>query len=269
MMASDTPHVGTLLRDWRQRRRYSQLDLALEAEISQRHLSFVESGRAQPSRQMLLHLAEHLDIPLRDRNALLLAAGFAPVYPQRPADEHGSAELQQAIRLVLDGHAPNPALVVDGRWNLAAANPPAELFLRGVDAALLVPPINMIRVSLDPRGLAPRIRNLADWRRHIVERLKRQLRMTGDQAIADLLTQIQQLPRIGSEDGAHAPPDPMALVLPFEVETEVGLVSMIATTTVFGTAVEVMLSELTLETFYPADATSAARLRQMVQQAAS
>src|SRR5689334_19807391 len=163
----DRPPVGTLLRDWRQRRRLSQLDLALDAKVSARHISFVETGRANPSRELVLHLAEQLEVPLRDRNSLLLAAGYAPVYAETPLDSDAMAPARKAIDMILKGHEPYPALVVDRRWDLVSANGPAMAIMTdAVDPALLEPPANSLRLTLHPDGLAPQIENLADYSAH-------------------------------------------------------------------------------------------------------
>src|SRR4051812_36291671 len=174
-MQLESPHVGTPLPAWRQRRRLSQMALALEAEISTRHLSFLETGRAAPSREMVLRLAEPLELPLRERNRLLLAAGFAPVFPQRGLDDPALAPAMAAVRQVLAAHQPNPALAVDRHWQLVAANPMVERLMAGAAPALLAPPVNVLRLSLHPEGLAPRIANLAEWRAHLLARLRRQV----------------------------------------------------------------------------------------------
>ncbi|HZG66693.1 MAG TPA: helix-turn-helix domain-containing protein, partial [Herpetosiphonaceae bacterium] len=160
--------VGNLLRGWRQRRRMSQLDFACAAGISTRHLSFVETGRSLPSRDMLLHLAEHLEIPLRERNILLIAAGYAPVFPERRLDDPALEAARKAIDLVLAGHAPYPALAIDRHWTLIASNDAVPPLLGGVDPSLLQPPVNVLRLSLHPAGLAPRIANLPEWRAHVL-----------------------------------------------------------------------------------------------------
>src|SRR3954462_5359780 len=164
------PTVGARLRDWRRRRRLSQLDLALEAGVSARHLSFVETGRSRPSAEMVLHLAEALDVPLRDRNQLLLAAGYAPVYGQRGLEEPEMGPVREALEQVLRGHEPYPALVVDRHWGMVAANDAVGLLLEDVDPALLEPPVNVLRLSLHPDGVAPRLVNLAEWRAHLLDR---------------------------------------------------------------------------------------------------
>jgi transcriptional regulator with XRE-family HTH domain len=252
---SGTP-FGAQLREWRQRRRRSQLDLALDAGISQRHLSFVESGRAAPSRDMVLLLAEELEVPLRERNALLLAAGFAPRYNARPLEDAALAPAQAIIATILRAHAPNPALVVDRHWHMVAANDGVPPLLAGVaDLGLLRPPVNVLRLSLHPHGLAPAIANLPAWRAHILTRLRRQAHASGDPALAALLAELQSL---GGADGWAEAGDSIAI--PLELDTSAGRLSLISTVTVFGTPAEVTLSELAIEAFYPADDATAARL---------
>lgn len=253
--------IGDRLRAWRQRRRLSQLDLALDAEVSQRHLSFVESGRAAPSREMVLRLAAALDVPLRERNALLLAAGYAPLYPERPLDAPAMAAAREAVERVLRAHMPFPAMAVDRHWNIVAANDAVAPVLAGVeDRALLAPPVNGIRLSLHPRGLAPRIANLPRWRAHILERLRRQVDASGDRTLAALLEEVGAFGGGGAPgDGRGAEADDgVALLL--ELDTPRGRLSLLGTTMVFGTPVEVTLSELMVEAFYPADAETAALL---------
>src|SRR6185295_4525332 len=196
MHAATLPHpkVGTLIREWRQRRRLSQLDLACEADISTRHLSYVETGRATPSREMLMHLAERLDVPLRERNTLLTAAGFAPIYRERPLQDPALAAARQAVELVLRAHEPYPALAVDHHWNMLAHNRTVPLLLTDVDPALLVPPVNIMRLSLHPRGLGRRIVNLAQWREHLFLRLRHQITTSADTALVELLHELQALP---------------------------------------------------------------------------
>lgn len=245
--------VGDHLREWRQRRRMTQLDLACEAEISTRHLSFVETGRSHPSREMVLRLAERLEIPLREQNLLLVAAGFAPVYPQRALDDPALAGARRAVELILAGHEPYPALAVDRRWNLVAANRMVAPLMAIADADLRQPPVNVLRLALHPRGLAPRIENLHEWRAHLLERLRREADLTADRGLADLLTELSAYPildrgRIRSPAGEFA-----GIAVPFQLSTAQGVLSFYSTTTVFGTAVDVTLSELTLETFFPAD----------------
>ena len=255
--------VGDHLRDWRQRRRMSQLDLALEAEVSTRHLSFVETGRAQPSRDMLLRLADQLEIPLRERNVILVAAGFAPVFPQRSLDDPALAAARRAVDLILAGSEPHPALAVDRAWNLVSANRMVAPLLNGIDPDLLTPPLNVVRLSLHPRALARRTVNFHEWRAHILERLRRELELTADPALANLLTEVRAYP-IPDGPAPRRPSDAFAgVAMPFQLKTEGGVLSFLTTTTVFGTPVDVTLSELTLETFFPADATTALALRTM------
>jgi len=260
--------IGDHLRAWRQRRRMSQLDLASEAEISTRHLSFVESGRSQPSRDMVLHLAERLDIPLRDRNVLLVSAGFAPIFPERQLEDPQLRSARRAVELVLRGHEPYPALAVDRHWQLVAANSALERLLGGTAPSLLVPPINVLRLSLHPEGLAPRIANLAQWRQHLLERLRRQLDVSADPVLADLLDELRSYPAPAS---GGRPPDGSGdfggVVIPFRLVSEGGVLSFFSTTTVFGTPLEITLSELALEAFFPADPTTAERLGRLAGKA--
>ncbi|CAN7317055.1 helix-turn-helix transcriptional regulator [Rhizobium rhizogenes] len=256
--------LGDYLREWRQRRRLSQLEFALEAEISQRHLSFIESGRALPSRDMLMHLAERLDVPLRDRNPMLLAAGFAPVFPERSLDDPALAPARRAIDLVLKGHEPFPALAIDRHWTLIAANAALAPLLSGVaDISLLKPPVNVLRLSLHPGGLAPRILNLAEWRAHLLERLRQQITATGDPILAALLKELSAYPAPPAHRPNPTDRDYAGIAVPLELITDDGRLSFISTTTVFGTPVDVTLSELAIESFFPADQPTADLLREM------
>ena len=195
--------VGPLLRDWRQRRRRSQLDLALDAGVSARHVSFVETGRSRPSAEMVLQLAEQLEVPLRDRNQLLLAAGYAPLYGERPLDDPDMTPVREALELVLRGHEPYPAAVVDRWWEMVAANSAIALLTEGVAPELLAPPANVMRVALHPDGMAPRIVNFAEWRAHLLERLRHQVSVTGDAALAALYDEVSGYPGPPAA-GAHA-----------------------------------------------------------------
>jgi transcriptional regulator with XRE-family HTH domain len=269
-MAARTP-VGDLLREWRQRRRKSQLALACDADISTRHLSFIETGRAQPSREMLLHLAERLDVPLRERNVLLTAAGFAPMFEARPLDDPTLGAARQAVDWILAGHEPFPALAIDAHWNLLAANRALAPLLAGVDAKLLAPPVNVLRLSLHPEGLAPRVVNLAEWRTHLLVRLQRQIDVTADPVLIALAGELRSYPtpigvgtRIGARESEQA-----RVAVPFKLRTERGVLSLLGTTTVFGTPVDITLAELALESFFPADAATAAALRDAASQYAS
>jgi len=264
MTLTATQPVGDLLREWRQRRRLSQLDLACEADISTKHLSFVESGRARPSRDMVLHLAERLEVPLRERNILLVAAGFAPVFRERKISDPALAAQRQAIELVLKGHEPYPALAIDRHWTMVSANAIVPLLLAGIDAALLAPPVNVLRLSLHPNGLAPRIANLAQWRAHLLERLRHQVEVSADPRLAELLAELKALPAPSQpvhRRAAEGTQGVDSVVVPLQLATDAGMLSFFSTTTVFGTPVEITLSELAVEAFYPADAATSAALR--------
>ena len=255
--------IGDHLREWRQRRRLSQLDLALEAEISTKHLSFLETGRAQPSREMVLHLAERLEVPLRERNVLLVSAGFAPVFPQRPLGDPALQPARKAVDLVLKGHEPYPAIAIDRHWTLIAHNAAVPPLFGGADPALLQPPVNVLRLSLHPNGLAPRIANLGEWRAHLLTRLRQQIDVTADGELMRLLDELSAYPAPG---GAKAPratvsEDYAGVVVPLQFVTDAGTLSLFSTTTIFGTPVDVTLSELAIESFFPADAATAALLR--------
>jgi transcriptional regulator with XRE-family HTH domain len=249
--------IGDHLRDWRQRRRMSQMDLALEAEISTRHLSFLETGRALPSRDMVLRLSERLDVPLRERNVLLVAAGFAPIFSERRLDDPVLAPARRAVDLVLKGHEPYPALAVDRHWSMIAANAAVPPLLRGVDPELLRPPVNVLRVSLHPAGLAQRIENFLEWRAHVLARLQHQIEITADPVLSALMEDLRALPRPpGVRSGAPAP-EAGSVFVPLRLKSERGVLSLISTTTVFGTPVDVTLSELAIEAFFPADEATA------------
>jgi transcriptional regulator with XRE-family HTH domain len=254
---ADAVPLGTLLKDWRRRRRLSQLDLALEAGVSARHLSFVETGRSKPSREMVIHLAEQLEVPLRDRNHLLLAAGYAPAYGEHPLDAPEMAPVREAIDGVLAGHAPFPAIAVDRWWNLVAANEPLTLLLGGVAPELMRPPVNTLRVALHPDGMAPRILNLGQYRAHLLDRLRREVALTADERLAALHEELSAYP------APPAPPTPAhpEIAVPMRLrvgETELAFFSTIAT---FGTALDITLAELAIEAFFPADAETSAHLR--------
>ncbi|MGE0797595.1 MAG: helix-turn-helix domain-containing protein [Lautropia sp.] len=259
-MTQDTRTAGDLLRRWRHQRRLSQLALAVEAEISQRHLSYVESGRAQPSREMVTRLTEVLRLPLRERNAVLLAAGYAPVFPRRDFDAPDFTRAREAIGQILDAHQPHPALAVDRYWTLIRANTAALALMQGASGALTTPPVNVLRLSLSPDGLAGRVLNLAEWRTHVLARLARDVDTSGDPRLAALLEELKSMP--GPQ--AAAPEqriDDRSLAVPLRLASPAGPLAFISTTTVFGTAVDVTLSEITIETFFPADAETARALR--------
>jgi transcriptional regulator with XRE-family HTH domain len=258
--ARSTPiHIGEHLREWRQRRHLSQLDLAVDAEISARHLSFVETGRATPSRDMVLKLAERLNVPLRERNVLLVAAGFAPAFPQRPLADPALKSARAAIDLVLKAHEPNPALAYDRHWNLVTANRMVAPLLQGVPVRLLGQPINILRLAFHPEALAARIVNLAEWSGHLLERVHRQCEATADPGLIKLYQELKAYP-------IPARTMPLAadsIAIPLKLRHDGHVLSFVSTTMVFGTPVDITLSELALETFFPADEVTAVRLRAM------
>ena len=255
--------VGLLVREWRQRRGVSQLALALKAEVSARHLSFVETGRSQPSREMVLRLAEQLEIPLRQRNELLLAAGYAPAFRERSLDDPALAGARQVIERLLVAHEPYPALAVDRHWYLLRANRALTMLLSGISHALLEPPVNVLRLAVHPEALAPRILNFAEWQMHVLARLRHQVEATADPVLADLMAELR----------GYAAPDTretyatgeMPVVVPLRFATPSGTLNLISTTMVFGTPLDVTLSELALETFFPADSATGALLQQLAR----
>jgi transcriptional regulator with XRE-family HTH domain len=256
---------GPIIREWRSRRRMSQLDLALEAEISQRHLSFVESGRTRPSREMVMLIAERLGLPLRETNRLLLAAGYAPAFVERDLDEPAMAPALAAVEMVLKAHEPNPALAVDRHWNLVRANDALAPFLEGVaDPKLLEPPVNVLRLSLHQDGIAPRIANLHEWREHLLERLRRLNQAVADPILVELEKELRGYPVPAQlRPPSRADYSPIAVPLRFRIGEAV--LSFISTITVFGTPLDVTLSELAIESFYPADQDTALVMRQMAE----
>ncbi len=252
---------GEHLRHWRRHRRLSQQDLALQADISTRHLSYVETGRSQPSREMVLRLATRLEVPLRERNALLVAAGFAPMYAARALEHPDLAAARQAVQQVLEAHEPYPALAVDRHWTLVAANAGVAPLLAGVAPLLLAPPLNVLRLSLHPQGLGARLANAAQWRAHLLHRLDQQFAATADGQLRALREEIAGYPVAAGAAVGDAPPNPIAV--PFRLHTSEGLLSFISTVTVFGTPVEVTLQELAIESFFPADEATRTALRRL------
>jgi len=253
-------HIGDHLREWRQRRHLSQLDLAGDAEISARHLSFVETGRAAPSREMVLRLAERLEVPLRERNVLLVAAGFAPAFPQRSLDDPALKSARAAIDLVLKAHEPNPALAYDRHWNLVTANRMVAPLLAGIPERLLGQPFNILRLAFHPEALAARTVNLAEWCGHLLERLHRQCEVTADPELLKLYQELKAYPI----PARSAPLSADNVAIPLKLRSERGeVLSFFSTTMVFGTPVDITLSELALETFFPADDLTARRMREM------
>jgi transcriptional regulator with XRE-family HTH domain len=251
--------VGQLLRQWRLRRGLSQLALASVADVSARHLSFVETGRARPSRALLLRLGEHLDVPLRDRNALLLAAGLAPAYPERGLADPPMAAVADAVARLLDAYEPCPALVVDRHWDLVDANAAVDRLSAGCAPALLEPPCNVLRLCLHPDGLAPRILSLGSWRAHLLARLRHQIAATADPRLQELLEELRTYPAPPADPGGgpvHAAP-----VVTLRLRALDGReLAFVSTTTLFGTPGDVTVDELAIEAFLPADEATAAWL---------
>ncbi len=247
-------HPGRLLREWRRRRNVSQLDLAHRAGVSARHVSFIETGRSRPTSAMILRLADQLAVPLREQNRLLLAAGYAPVHPEHGLADPPMAQANAAIEAILRAHLPFPALVIDTGWDLVAANDAIWTLIDGLPQRLLEPPINVIRLSLDPEGLAPRIVNLGQWRDLLIARLRHEYDLGRDPRISDLIEEyaVQPAPEVGSE--------PRELVVPLRLRVGDAVLSLLSTTTVFGTPREVTISELAIEAFYPGDETTRAAL---------
>lgn len=246
---------GDLLRHWRKQRHLTQLDLAIECKISAKHLSFVETGRSTPTSSMIIRVCEQLDVPLRHRNDILLAAGHAPAYSESSMDQPAMKTISQALIQILDGHLPFPAIVVDHQWNMVDANSAIDQLIAGCADDLLEPPVNVLRLSLHPQGLAPRIRNLPQWRGHILSRLDHQIRATGDTELGRLRSELFDYP--GDTD--PAPTD--SLVVPLRLAIPDGELSFFSTTTVFGTPMDVTVAELAIESFFPADSTTSELLR--------
>ena len=256
-VTQDPATVGRLLRGWRERRRLTQLDLALRAEVSARHLSFVETGRSRPTSDMILRLAQQLDVPLRERNVLLLSGGYAPEYPANGLGDPPMSAVHDAIEHVLRAHEPFPAVVVDTRWEMVAANDAVPLLTEGAAAALLEPPVNVLRLSLHPEGMASRIVNLAEWRAHLLDRLDRDVEATADPALIALRDELATYP----SPPPTSRPDTRAILVPLRLRVRDTVLSLLSTTTVFGTPRDVTLSELAIESFYPADAPTATFLK--------
>lgn len=268
--------VGGLLRTWRERRRLSQLELAGAADISTRHISFLETGRSAPSRGMLLRLAERLEIPLRERNALLLSAGYAPMYAERRLDDPALQQARKAVELVIAGHEPYPALAVDRHWTLVSANAAVGVLLAGIEPRMLEPPVNVLRLGMHPEGLARRIGNYVQWREHTLVRLRQQIAATADPILIELLAELESYPQVTTVSSPPAVSDTTdygGVVVPFILRTDYGLLSFFSTTTVFGTPLDITLAELAIESFFPADAqttealTRIARLSSALQSA--
>lgn len=264
MNATPTLPIGELLRTWRTRRRLTQMELALDTEISTRHLSFLETGRSRPSREMIERLSDQLDIPLRERNLLHTAAGFAPVHAERPADDASFAHARAAIEAILAGHEPYPALAVDRHWNLMTANRSMAPFFVGLAPALTTPPINVLRATFHPDGLAPRIANIQHWRTQMLSRVYKQIQRTADPVLASLYDELAAYPVPDQTDSMEPDVDHYAgLATELVLRTEYGTLRLIYTTTLFGAPRDVTLSEIAIESFFPADAETAGRLNAM------
>ncbi len=262
-MTNPTPSIGQLIREWRQRRRFSQFDLACDAKISTKHVSFLETGRALPDRETVLHLAELLAVPLRDRNDMLHAAGFDQSYQERSLDDPAFRVMRQSIDLMLRLHEPNPAVAVDRHWIMAASNQAVANLFAGADPLLLSPPVNIIRLNLHPAGLAPRIINLAEWRQHLIARLRRQIDTTGDPVLVDLVEEITGYPMPSGPVRRAKLRDFETLALPLRLATVHGPLAFFSTTTVFDRPVDITLAELAIEALCPADAATVSVMRRM------
>ncbi|MGW1780162.1 helix-turn-helix domain-containing protein [Streptomyces sp. NPDC002143] len=262
--ASAGEGVGPLLRAWRVRRRMSQLELALRADSSARHISFVETGRSRPSEEMVLRLAEHLDVPVRERNALLLAAGHAPRYPHTPLDDPALDALRAGMERLIQGYEPYPALVMDARYDVLAANRGIAMLLEGVPESLLAPPLNAMRLTLHPQGLAPRIRNLREWRGHLLAQMERQIALHRSAALRELYEEVAAypVPEVASA-GEQAEPVPY-FALPMQIEHEGRTLSFLSSVATFNTPMDVTVAELAIETFLPADPATAKYLHSLV-----
>jgi transcriptional regulator with XRE-family HTH domain len=258
MTTAPSTTARELLRAWRQRRRLTQLELSLRAEVSARHLSFVETGRAAPSRAMVLHLAEHLDVPVRERNALLVAAGYAPVHSEHRIDAPPLQAVRAAIDRLLAAHEPYPAVVLDQWWHLVAGNASIGLLIEGAAAHLLEPPVNVVRLSLHPDGIASRIRNLGQWRSHLLHRLQGQVEHTGDERVRALLEEVRAYgPVPGPPSG---PTGPLEIAVPLRMTSSAGELNLLSTVATFGTALDATVADLSIEAFYPADDATRRRL---------
>ncbi|MFJ2830645.1 helix-turn-helix domain-containing protein [Streptomyces sp. NPDC087263] len=260
----DGKGVGPLLRGWREQRRVSQLELALRAGSSSRHISFIETGRSRPSEEMVLRLAEHLEVPVRERNALLLAAGFAPHYAETPLDDPAMDALREGMERLIQGYEPYPALVVDATYNVLAANQGIAMLLDGIPEALLAPPLNAMRLTLHPEGMAPRIRNLRAWRGHLLAQMERQVALSRSEPLRALYEEVvaYPVPGPGPED---EPFDAVpCFALPMRIEHDGQILSFVSSISTFNTPMDVTVSELAIETFLPADPATAKYLRSPV-----
>ncbi|MFJ3231786.1 helix-turn-helix domain-containing protein [Streptomyces sp. NPDC086787] len=255
--------VGPLLRAWRERCRISQLELALRADSSARHISFIETGRARPSEEMVLRLAEHLDVPVRERNALLLAAGYAPHYPETPLDDPALDALRDGMERLIQGYEPYPALIVDALYTVVAANRGIAMFLNGVPESLMTPAPNAMRLTLHPEGLAPRIRNLPEWRGHLLTQMERRIALRRSDALRELYEEVAAYP-VPEPDADGEPAEPVAyFALPMRIEHEGRVLSFVSSISTFNTPMDVTVAELAIETFLPADPATAKYLHSL------
>ncbi|MFI6058191.1 helix-turn-helix domain-containing protein [Streptomyces sp. NPDC051286] len=254
--------VGPLLRSWREQRRLSQLELALRADSSARHISFIETGRSRPSEEMILRLAEHLDVPVRERNALLVVAGYAPRYAETALDDPAMGTLREGMEQLLRGYDPYPALVVDGTYNVVAANRGIAMMLEGVAEHLLAPPLNAMRLTLHPEGLAPRIRNLPEWRADLLAQMERQIALARSAELRELYEEVAAYPLPKSADGQDEP-SALPFALPMVIEHDGRVLSFVSSIATFNTPMDVTVAELAIETFLPADQETAAYLRSL------
>jgi transcriptional regulator with XRE-family HTH domain len=252
LAVDDQNRFGSELRWWRTQRHLSQLDLSLLADVSARHLSFLETGRSKPSREMVVHLCEHLDVPLAQRNEVLNAAGFAPAYSSFDLDDPAMGPVRDAIDAVLSTHQPFPAIVVDRHWNLVSANESALVLLGDVAPELLEPTINVVRVSMHPGGLQPRIENFGEYAGHMLDRLRRQHQRTGDPVLADLLAEATEY--VDAAGGPVHAINASQVVLPMVVRWNGVRLSVFSTIAVFGAPYDVTVEDLAIEAFHPADA---------------
>lgn len=260
----DETSFGGLLRDWRRRRRFSQQELSLRCRVSTKHLSFLETGRSNPSREMVLDLAESLQVPLRERNVLLTAAGYSPQYGQTPLDAPEMEAVRGAIQQVLDGHEPYPALAVDRYWNIMHMNAAAALFAADVDPGLMGPPPNVYRLSLHPDGLASRVVNFAEVADHLLARLRHDVAVSADPQLAALLREVEDYPTVRALSRPQLQRG--QVVVPIQLRHPEGTLSLFSTVATFGTPVDVTVDELALETFFPVDRDTARRLRAMAEE---
>jgi transcriptional regulator with XRE-family HTH domain len=255
--------VGAMLRDWREDRRRSQMDLAIDVGVSTRHLSFVETGKAKPSPELVLALAEHLDVPLRERNSMLLAAGYAPRYPQTSLDDESMATVRNALGGLIRAHDPYPAVVVDRGWDVVMTNTGAQAFLDGVAPHLLDGPLNSYRITLHPDGMAPRIANFEQWARDLLGTLDRQVAATRDPRLRALLDEVASYPNVAALGGSwRTRGEAPTIVVPLRLRVGAGddayVQSWFSTNTTIGTPVDITLEELHIELFHPADEATAA-----------